>query len=379
MDITIAKHELLIKLLSRKQRRRDTRYGVDLAIVLKEILIWANELVPSESGSILLDDPVVKMRSGKDVNIYFVACYGKGSGPLVGTFIKDKHGIAGETYRTGKPYISEDVKKDSKFFSRIDKMTGFKTKSIIAAPIIIDDSVIGVIELINRRHRKNYDANDLSLLKIFAGYTASLVHNSLIARNFEELSKIDNLTGLHNDRHFYMSLEAEMKKVNGGKGDLSLIFFDLDRFKEVNDTHGHLAGSTVLKEVAEIAREVFRGTSSVIARYGGDEYVIVMPGADIETAGGYAETMRERIASNTFLKKKYGRLMPRNIKKLITCSVGVASFARNIATPNNVRDAVESIIRAADAAMYRSKAEGKNRVSFAPARSGKHTNRGKKL
>lgn len=371
MIITIAEHGLLSKLLNRKKRRKDTRLGVDLSVVLREILMWANKLVPSESGSILLDDPVIKMNPRKEARLYFAACFGKGSEALVGASLHDKFGIAGETYRTGRPYISEDVKSDAKFYSKIDKKTGYRTMSIIAAPIIIDNSVIGVIELINRKKRKNYDLNDLSLLKIFAGYTATLVHNSLIARSFEELAKKDNLTGLYNDRHFYITLESEMKRVRSGGGELSLIFFDLDRFKEINDTHGHLAGSTVLKEVADILREVFRSTSSVLARYGGDEYVIVMPGTDIATAGSYAETMRERIASNIFLKRKHGRLKPLNIGGIITCSVGVASFANNIAATDNARDAVEAIIRAADAAMYRAKDEGKNKVSFAPSKSRK--------
>ena len=103
--------------------------------------------------------------------------------------------------------------------------------------------------------------------------------NALDARRFEDLSKRDNLTGLYNDRYFYERLEMETQRASDEGSDLSLIFFDLDHFKEVNDTHGHLVGSQVLKEVAIIVEEVFLDSGAASARYGGDEFVILMPDA----------------------------------------------------------------------------------------------------
>ena len=238
--------------MRRKQKDRPQE-GVDLGRVLVEIVSWAERFVPSDAGSVLLDDPVLKYQ-GEDDRLFFAACFGERAAALAGTSIPAGDGIAGRTYRSGEAYISEDVSGDSVFMDDVDRITSYTSRSIICAPIMIHGSVVGVLELINRRDRENYDLNDLKLLEIFAGYTANLVENSLAAREFEELSKIDNLTGLFNDRYFFMVLEREVERVMEIGGDTSLIFFDLDGFKQVNDTHGHLAGSAVLREIAEIVR-----------------------------------------------------------------------------------------------------------------------------
>ena len=362
MHIHIAETSLLKRLLNRKKRRKEF-YGLDLGDLLRDILTWANSFVPAESGSILFDDPVIKKNPKKKTLLYFAGCFGKSSETLVGTSLHDTLGIVGETYHTRQPYISKDVKKDKKFFSKIDKKTGYETTSIICAPIIINKSVIGVIELINRRGQKNFNMNDLVLLEIFAGYTASVIHTGLIARSFEELAKRDNLTGLFNDRYFYQTLEGEVKRVLRKNSKVTLIFFDLDHFKDVNDTHGHLAGSAVLKEVAELLNKLFRGTKAVIARYGGDEFVIVLPDTGLHASGDYAERLRACIAGHTFLKKRrLGFKQSLNIKNLITCSVGVACLPENVSSKGTVRDTVEQLIRAADSAMYTAKERGKNMV-----------------
>ncbi len=306
------------------------------------------------------------MRPKGKGSLYFAASFGKGSSVLAGASISVDRGIAAAAYRTGKAYISKDVTRDSKFYAAIDRKTGFKTRSVICAPIIIGGSAIGVIELINRKGRINFDRKDLSLLNVFAGYTATLMHNALIARNYEELSGLDNLTGLHNDRFFLMSLSSEIEGVVRRGGNVALIFFDLDYFKEVNDTYGHIVGSRVLKEVGDILRKVFHGTGSVLSRYGGDEYVVVIPGAGTETAKKYAETLRSLIARNTFIKRKItAKKGLCNLKGLVTCSIGVASLTENVAVADNSMEMVEALIKAADSAMYRSKERGKNRVSVA--------------
>lgn len=366
MKVHVADIAVLSRLLNRKKRHKDVGYEVDLGVVLKEILTWANRLVPSESGSILLDDPLLKLKKKSEGRLYFAACFGRGSASLVGTSMSEKWGIAGETYRKGRPYISKDVRKDTKFYPKIDEKTRHETKSIICAPIDIDESIIGVIELINRKDRINYDRNDLALLEIFAGYNATLIENALIARSFEELSKRDNLTGLYNDRYFFHWLEREVERVTKKGGDVVLIFFDLDRFKEVNDTHGHLAGSMVLKEVADILREIFRATEAVSARYGGDEYVIILSDTGLRDAMKYAERIRDRIASNIFLKRRAaGSGTPFNIRGVLTCSVGVSSLSQNIRQEGNIRQLVEALIKSADSAMYSAKKLGKNRVCIA--------------
>lgn len=336
-------------------------------MVLREILNWANRLVPSESGSILLDDPALKMRSGKRGRLCFAACFGRGAASLVGTSIADYLGIAGTSYKSSTPHISKDVLQDRRFYPKIDEAIGFRTKSIICSPIDIDGAVIGVIELVNKKSGLRYDREDLELLRIFAGYTATLIKNVLIGRDVEEEARRDNLTGLYNERFFFRSLEVEIGRVIREGGDVSLIFFDLDHFKEVNDRYGHLAGSAVLREVGDLLRKIFRGADAVMARYGGDEYVVALRGKGLEDSMPYAEGVREAVASRTFLRKAVsGDSLPLNIRGVVTCSVGVASLNRNGAKGCSVRLNAERLIKAADNAMYSAKESGKNGVCASP-------------
>jgi diguanylate cyclase (GGDEF)-like protein len=361
MKVHIAEQPLLSRILTR--RLKAGRGDADLKEMLVEVLSWANRFVPSSSGSIFLDDPELRNDPKRKGKLYFAACFGKNSSSLAGTYLHNTQGIAGETYRSGKPYISEDVMKDEKFHGAIDKKIDYRTRSIICVPIDIHGAIIGVIELINKKDNKSFNRDDLALLEIFAGYTASYIENALSGKEFKELSRTDDLSRLYNDRYFMARLESEARRAVKGHADLSMIFLDLDGFKEVNDRHGHLAGSEVLREVGAILKKLFDGTDAIMSRYGGDEYVIILPGTGAEKAAGRAEEMREGIASHVFLRKRGSRGVPAlNIKDLITCSVGVASYRLNAPRKRDPRKVAEALIRASDRAMYIAKEKGKNKV-----------------
>ena len=363
LETYIAGDAIIDRILQRKTKRTHPAREVDLEEVLREILLSANEFVPSDSGSILLDDPLLKWDEEREGQLYFMACFGGGSSELAGTHLPDDVGIVGATYQSGMPYLSKDISTDGKFYDAIDRKTKYESKSILAMPIKIYDSVVGVIELINRKEKDNYDDRDLSILGIFVSYTSTLIKNALDARRFEDLSKRDNLTGVYNDRYFHERLDMEAKKAIDEGSDLSLIFFDLDHFKGVNDTHGHLIGSQVLREVAIIVKDVFLDSGAASARYGGDEFVILMPGYSLEKSKGYGEMLREAIERNIFVREgpSPGE-PPLNIEGVITCSVGIASLEKEEGKElNRVK---EALIRGADSAMYRSKDLGKNRVTL---------------
>ncbi|MBI5453785.1 MAG: sensor domain-containing diguanylate cyclase [Deltaproteobacteria bacterium] len=363
MQINIAPKYILDKTLERKKKDAYRPEYIDLKAMLKEILTLANRFVPSESGSILLDDPILNQNRQKAGVLHFVACFGKGSSALMETILPVKIGIAGRTYSSGRVYISKKAREDKHFFPAMDQKTKFVTKSIVCAPIRIKGATIGVIELINRVDRINYDQTDLNLLKIFAEYTSTLIQNLLDARRFGELSIRDNLTGLYNDRYFYDRLTKDISRALKKRSDLSLLFLDLDRFKEVNDSHGHLAGSRVLVEVgALIFESVFRLRTATAARYGGDEFVVILPGLDAGAAGEVAERLRETIEKSTFLKTRFHGGRAIKLKGHITCSIGVSTLKS--CPTGQMRDVRESIIKKADSAMYRSKESGKNRVTI---------------
>src|SRR6185436_15799188 len=148
------------------------------------------------------------------------------------------------------------------------------------------------------------------LLEIFAGYTSFTLQNALDAKRAHELAKKDDLTGLYNDRWFHVRLTEALAEARQSGAPAVLMFMDLDRFKVINDCHGHLAGSQVLREVGFLLKRIVLHDSSTVARYGGDEFVIILPGASLDESTAVCEEIRRTIADNTFLEREWGFSMP---------------------------------------------------------------------
>src|SRR5256886_9385478 len=216
---------------------------IDLDLVLREILQKANEFVPSESGSTLLDDPFRKMASRRESELVFIATFGEAGRDLVGHRLSAKQGIAGQVYQTGTPPLSADVEGDVFFYPEIDQKLGHKTHSVVCVPIYIGKHVCGVLELINKLAGAPFTDRDKTLLEIFAGYTSFTLQNALDSKRAHELAKKDDLTGLFNDRWFNVRLTETLAAARDSGLPAALLFMDLDQFKAVNDCYGHLASS----------------------------------------------------------------------------------------------------------------------------------------
>jgi diguanylate cyclase (GGDEF)-like protein len=334
----------------------------DLDQVLRQILQKAYEFVPSESGSMLLDDPYRKVASRRENELVFIATFGDASSNLIGQRLSAKHGIVGRVYQAGTPYLSTDVDTDEFFYSQIDAEIGHKTHSIVAVPIYIGKHVCGVLELINRLDGKTFTQRDMTLLEIFAGYTSFMLQNALDAKRAHELAKRDDLTGLFNDRWFNVRLSEAIVDARKTKRDLVLIFLDLDRFKYINDAYGHLAGSQVLREVGFILKRLVPSEKATVARYGGDEFVIVLPGTTLEEGMALCEEIRAAIAKTTFLEREWGFSNPAlNLSGILSASIGIAQYVSSGDSAPDEHEKSE-LLRRADAAMYRAKSAGKNQV-----------------
>ncbi|HEV7683668.1 MAG TPA: sensor domain-containing diguanylate cyclase [Pyrinomonadaceae bacterium] len=217
----------------------------------------------------------------------------------------------------------------------------------IAVPLICGERILGVLEGTRRRH--SFSKAELALLNALSLPIASALTNAVRIGEAERLSQTDDLTKLHNARYLRQFLLNEIRRARRYGSSVAALFLDLDDFKRVNDAHGHLAGSHVLMEMAAVILSSIRDTDAV-ARYGGDEFVIVLPDTQIELAGTVAERIRDKIAHHQF---NAGR----NLKLSLTASFGVAAFPMHASSP-------QQLIAAADTAMYEAKAANKNCVRF---------------
>jgi diguanylate cyclase (GGDEF)-like protein len=358
-------HELE-RFLLRRRASHNFPPQMSLAENLVEILRKANEFVPSSAGSILLDNPTQKLPDRRLNELYFISAFGYNSDELLGRAIPADAGIAGHVYTTGRSYFSADVANDRHFYSGVDEAIRHRTESLVAIPIRIEKEVCGVLELVNRQGAEDYTERDLDLLEIFASYISVSIQNVLDARLAQEIAKRDNLTGLYNDRYLHIGLARSIEACREHGHDLSVLFLDLDFFKRVNDTYGHLAGSQVLREIGKLLGETVSSPESLVARYGGDEFVLAIADMGLEEATRLADSIRVDISTRVFCDGP-GDIHPEPVHlRGITCSVGIATLHRHIPPELPLKDAKSSLLRHADTAMYIAKETGRDRIQVAP-------------
>jgi diguanylate cyclase (GGDEF)-like protein len=342
--------------------------SIDAGFFIREVLDRAREFVPCEAGSVLLDHPFERAGDPEGCALYFIAAFGPAAQALVGASIPATEGVVGHVYSSGESHLVVDPANDPFFYPRFDETHAFYTRSLLAVPIVIENSVCGVLELVNRRDGRPFDEKDRALLEIFAAYTSGSIQNLLDGRRAAEAARSDDLTGLGNDRFFHRRLAQDLEHADATSGRVALLFMDLDNFKTVNDCHGHLAGSQVLKEVGYLLRRVVRLPGVTLARYGGDEFVTILPGFDLPTAHRVAEEIREAIREQAFLRGRFSWANGEvRFRGPLTCSLGVAVYPDHVPRVGSSDHRRNQLLRAADQAMYAAKAAGKDRVVLAEA------------
>jgi len=295
--------------------------------------------------------------------LVYISTFGDASRDLIGQRLSAHHGIVGKVYQTGVPHLSADVQADASFYPDIDEKLNHTTHSVVCVPIYLGKNVCGVLELINKVDGRPFTEREKTLLEIFAGYTSFMLQNALDSKRAHELAKRDDLTGLYNDRWFHVRLSETLADARESGREAVLIFMDLDRFKVINDCHGHLAGSQVLREVGFILKRIVQKPDSTVARYGGDEFVMILPATTLDEGVAACEAIREAIESTTFLEREWGFSMtPLHLRGIITASLGIAQHIPDRRSDTPIELEKNELLRRADAAMYRAKEAGKNTI-----------------
>ena len=311
--------------------------------VLKTVMEKVQELLAPDTWSLLLVDE-------KTSELYFQIATGEAASKLKDVRLKMGQGIAGWVAQSGVASIVPDVSKDPRFSGQVDAMTKMRTHSIICVPIRGKERVLGVIEIINLVGKREFDQEDMTLLQAMADYSAIALENAIHVQRIHELTITDDCTDLYNVRHLNFVLDTEIYRSNRYQYEFSLIFLDLDHFKEVNDTHGHLVGSKLLREMAELISGSLRLIDYAF-RYGGDEFVILLPQTGKESANVVARRLHERVNEKKFMAEE-------GLNLHLTASFGLATYPPDATTK-------PEMIRLADEAMYLAKNTSRNSIAVA--------------
>jgi diguanylate cyclase (GGDEF)-like protein len=245
-------------------------------------------------------------------------------------------------------FVTHDLRRDA-------RVTDAHVGAVIAFPLGCRGRRVGALVALDPQpsgREPRMAESMLRAVRILLEPASVALDNALLLKRAEALSVTDDLTHLYNSRYLNLVLRRETKRASRSGRPLSLLFIDLDGFKAVNDTHGHLFGSRALVEAAAVIRASARETD-VVSRFGGDEFAIILPDTGWEGAFAVGARVRDKIAAYRFLAGD-------GLDVHLTASVGVATLP-------DVAASAEELVQAADKAMYQVKESGKNGIQAAVA------------
>jgi diguanylate cyclase (GGDEF)-like protein len=316
--------------------------SLELDSILQTIMEKMAEYFRPDTWSLLMVD------EERD-ELYFAIAVGSASEALKNVRLKVGEGIAGYVAKHGEKVVVPDVLKDPRFAKRIDEMTKLETQSIICVPLRSRLRVLGVIQLVNV-DMNHFGDQESFFLQSLCDYAAIAIENARAVERIQELTITDDCTGLYNARHLYKTLETEVYRSARFNYEFTVVFIDLDHFKPVNDTHGHLVGSKLLSEIGYLIKAQLRLIDYAF-RYGGDEFVVLLPQTGKDQALVVAKRLRDSLRTSMFCKDE-------GLNINVRASMGVATYPHDAKTPHDV-------IRQADEMMYLVKNTSRDNIGIA--------------
>ena len=316
--------------------------SLDLDSILQTIMEKMAEYFRPDTWSLLMVD------EARD-ELYFAIAVGDKADQLKNVRLKVGEGIAGWVAKHGEARVVADVRTDPFFASRVDEATKWETRSVISVPLRSKLRVLGVIQLVNVDMTRFTEA-ELFFLQALSDYAAIAIENAKWVEKIQELTITDDCTGLYNARHLYKTLETEVYRSSRFGYEFSVLFIDLDHFKSVNDTHGHLVGSKLLAEIGYLVKAQLRLIDFAF-RYGGDEFVVLLPQTGKDQALVVARRLQEGLRASCFCREE-------GLNLNVRASIGLATF------PHDARTA-HDVIRQADGMMYLVKNSTRDNIGIA--------------
>lgn len=324
-------------LLAFHQLARSLTSSFDLDAILRTILEHMERFIQADLWTLLMLDE-------ERNELYYAIAAGGGQEALRDLHVKVGEGVAGWVVEHGETLIVPETISDPRLEAESSRPRA--VRSVIALPLRGRKRTQGVIEILNPRPDQMNDYT-VAFLHILADHAAIAIENARDVARIQQLTITDDTTGLFNVRHLYDVLGREVERCNSTLAPVSLAFLDLDRFKLVNDVHGHLIGSELLAATGRRLQELSRPDDKCF-RYGGDEFVILMPASGPEAALAEATSLHRALTDTEFQMKN-------GLKLRVSASVGLAS-----APVDGI--SLHAVIRAADARMYAVKNDGRGHL-----------------
>ena len=323
--------------------------SLDRDAILRAIMQQMEQFFKPETWSLLLLDEGRK-------ELYYAVAVGHTEADLASLRVPVGRGLAGWVAEHGESLIVPEVSQDPRFDLNFSAPSGknnagrpSRVRSAICMPLRSRLRTLGVIELLNCRLDSLSDYT-ISFLHVLCDYAAIAIDNARAMERIQELTITDETTGLFNVRHLYREMETEIERARRFRSQFSLIFIDLDYFKQINDEFGHLIGSRVLAEVGQGLKSIVREVDLVF-RYGGDEFIVLLPETGKSGARKTAEHMLASLRAMRFARTD-------GLKLEVRASFGVATYPED-------GQSVHEVIRSADTMMYLVKGSTRDKVAVA--------------